>query len=135
MRGAFPLSILPTLRTTLLLPLVLFFFSVPVLNMLSAARIAQYNDWATGRTVQGSNSVTGEISLHQGVYQVAGVRLKSHPASADLKNVWRYTSTPTTFLRGVHMEYEGEDTTEQVTGQLNLASVELKKCPSALSSR
>ena len=103
--------------------------------MLSAARLAQYNDWATGRTVQGSNSVTGKRSLHQGVYQVAGVRLNSHPASAVLKNVWRYTSTPTTFLRGVHMEYEGEDTREQVTGQLNLASVELKKCPSALSSR
>ena len=41
--------------------------------MLSAARIAQYNDCATGRTVQGSNSVTGKRSLHQGGYRVAGV--------------------------------------------------------------
>ena len=62
MRGAFPLCILHTLRTTLLLPLVVFFFLFPYLNMLSAARIAQYNDWATGRMVQGSNSVTGKIS-------------------------------------------------------------------------
>jgi len=41
--------------------------------MLSAARIAQYNDCATGRTVQGLNSVTGKRSLHQGGYRVAGV--------------------------------------------------------------
>ena len=40
-----------------------------------------------------------EKSLHQGVYRVAGVfpgglTQNSHPSSADLKNVWRYTSTP-----------------------------------------
>ena len=68
---SFFLFILRTLRTTLLLPLVLFFLLL-YLNMLSAARIAQYNDWATCRTVQGSNSVMGKRSLHQGVYRVAG---------------------------------------------------------------
>ena len=55
-----------------------------------------------------------------------GETLNSHQSSADLKNVWRYTSTPPTFRRGVHMDYAGGDTREQVTGQLNLPSVELK---------
>jgi len=91
MRGAFPLFILHTLITTLLLPLALFFLFL-YLNMLSEARIAQYNDCATGRTVQVSNFFTGKRSLHQGVYRVAGVaswrvRLNSHPSSTDLKNV------------------------------------------------
>jgi hypothetical protein len=47
-------------------------------------------------------------------------------SNANLKKVWRYTSTPPTFLCGVHMDYQGGDTREQVTGQLNLTSVELK---------
>jgi len=50
----------------------------------------------------------------------------SHLSSADLKNVWRYTSTPPKFFRGVHMDYEGGDKIEQGTGQLNLPSVELR---------
>jgi hypothetical protein len=50
----------------------------------------------------------------------------SHPSSTDFKNVWRYNSTPPTFVRGVHMDYEGGDTREQVTGQLNLPSLGLK---------
>ena len=50
----------------------------------------------------------------------------SHPSSADLKNVWRYTYTPPTFLRGLRMDYVGGDTRDQVTEQLNLPSVELK---------
>jgi hypothetical protein len=57
-----------------------------------------------------------------------GETLNSHPSSADLKNVWRYTSTPPAFLRGVHMDYEGGDTTEQVIGQLNLPGVGLRHC-------
>ena len=46
-----------------------------------------------------------------------GETQNSYPSSADLKNVWRYTSTPPTFLRGVHMDYQGGDTREQVTGR------------------
>jgi len=61
MRGAFHVFILHKLKTILLLPLVLFFLFL-YLNVLSETRIAQYNDWATCRTVQGSNSVTGKIS-------------------------------------------------------------------------
>jgi hypothetical protein len=55
-----------------------------------------------------------------------GETQNSHPSSTDLKNVWRYTSTPPTFFRGVHMHYEVGDTREQVTVQLNLPSVEPK---------
>jgi len=72
-------------------------FLLLCLNMLSAARIAQYNDCVMGRAVQGLNSVTGKRSLYQGVYRVGGVfpgGWYSHLSSADLKNVWRYTSTP-----------------------------------------
>jgi len=83
MRGVFSLFILHTLRA-LLLPLVLFFLFL-YLNMPPAARMAQYNDCATGRTVHGLNSVTGKRSLHQGFYRLAGgggvswrVRLRSH---------------------------------------------------------
>ena len=42
-----------------------------------------------------------------------GETQNSHPSSADFKNVWRYTSTPHTCLRGVHMDYEGGDTREK----------------------
>jgi hypothetical protein len=122
MRGGLPLFMLHTLRT-LLLPLVLFFLFL-YLNMLSAARIAQYNDYATGRTVHGSNSVTDKRSSAKrltgcggwGCF-LEGEPQNSHPSSADHKNVWRYTSTPSTFLCGVHVDYEGGDTREQVTGQ------------------
>ena len=75
------------------------FFLFLYLNMLSETRIAQYNDWATCRTVQGSNSVTGKISSPRcltgwrGVFP-GGLTQNSHPSSADLKNVWRCTSTP-----------------------------------------
>ena len=54
MRGAFPLFILHTLRTTLLLPLVCFFFSVSVLKYALTSK--------DSRTVQGSNSLTEKIS-------------------------------------------------------------------------
>jgi len=99
--------------------------------MLSVARIAQCNDCAAGRTEQGSNSVTGKRSPPRrlpgcGGCFPEGETQNSHPPSADLKNVWRYTSTPPTFRQGMHVDYEGGDTREQDTGQLNLPSVELK---------
>jgi len=61
----------------------------------------------------------------QGVFP-GGLTQNFHPSSADLKNVWRCTSTPPTFFRGVHMDYVDGDTTVQVTGQLNLPRVNLK---------
>jgi hypothetical protein len=99
---------------------LLFLFQY--LNTLSAERIDQYKYFATDRTVHGSNSVTGKRTLLQVVYRVAGVgwgyflegeTLNSHASSAELKNVWRYTSNPRTSLRGVYMEHEGGDTREQ----------------------
>ena len=51
-----------------------------------------------------------------------GLTQNLHPSSADLKNVWRYTST--SFV--VCIWAEGGDTREQDTGQLNLPSVELE---------
>ena len=61
----------------------------------------------------------------QGVFP-GGLTQNSHPSSADLKNVWRCTSTPPTFFRGVHMDHVDGDTRIQVTGQLNLLRVNLK---------
>ena len=106
---------LHTLRTTLLLPLVLFFLFL-YLNMLTAARIAQYSDWAMGQTVHGLNCVTGKISSRCpagcGGCFLEGETQNSHQPSADLKNVWRCTSTPPTCLCGMHMDYEGGDMRE-----------------------
>jgi hypothetical protein len=45
-----------------------------------------------------------------GVFFLEGEIQNSHQSSADLKNVWRYTSTPPTVLRGEHKDYEGGDT-------------------------
>ena len=84
---------------------------------------------ATGCTVKGS--VTGKSSPPRRLPGCGGCFLEgethnSHPSIANLKNVWRYTSTPPTFLHGMHMNYECGDTREQVTGHLNFPSVELK---------
>jgi len=93
--------------------------------MLSAARIVQYNVCATGRTVQGSNSVTGKRSLYQGVCRVAvgvswTVRLRTRiHLVPTLRMCGAIHSTPPIFLRGLHMDYEDGDTKVQVTGQLN----------------
>jgi hypothetical protein len=108
MRGAFRVFTLHTLRTTLLLLLVLYFLFLS-LNMFPAARIAQYNEWAMGRMVRGSNSVTGKISSPRRLPGYGGCFLEgqtqnSHPSSADLKNLWRYISHPPTCFRGVHMD-------------------------------
>jgi len=116
MRGVFLLFILHTLRKTVLLPLVLFFLFL-YLNMLSAARIAQYNDcpgfeFRYGQKISSPRRLPG-----CGGCFLEGETQNSYPSSADLKNVWRYTSTPPTFLRGLHMDYQGGDTREQVTGQ------------------
>ena len=94
MRGAFPVFSAYAKNFT-----VATFFLFLCLNMLSAASIAQYNDWGTGRTVQGLNSVTGKRSVHQGVYRVSGgvswrVTQNSHPNSADHKNVALYLHSP-----------------------------------------
>jgi hypothetical protein len=43
------------------------------INMLSAARGAQYIDWATGWTVQGSNSDRGKRFLLRSDYRFAEV--------------------------------------------------------------
>jgi hypothetical protein len=57
---------------------------------------------------------------------LGGLTQNSHPSSANIKNVWRFTSTPPTLFRGLYMDYEGGDRREQDTEQLNLPSVELE---------
>jgi len=121
MCGAFPLFILYTLRKTLLLPFVLFFLFL-YLNIISAARIAQYNDCyvsdGPGFEFRYRQEISTKVSTGlRGVFP-GGLTQNSHPSSADLKNVWRHTSTSLlSFV--VCIWTEGGDTREQDTGQLN----------------
>jgi len=82
---------------------------------------------ATGRTVQGSNSVTGKRSLHKGVYRVAGgvswrVRLRTRIHLVLTLRMCGAIPPLPTFFHGVRMDFEGGTSYRIV----ELASLEFK---------